>query len=168
MQGISHPGAHLKLGSRKIILANHSHPYSLLLIGVLERDLAIFLVFRCVKPSEWLRLLLHVAYLPLLLRAFLSGAPKLLPGIGVVAARRKQISALSLLSGRPQHPPQHPQAASLLTWLGSVATLLDRSILAASPLLPLPVYAMLTSGSFGLGNSLKLQKLLEVGDSASG
>eukprot|EP00439_Symbiodinium_sp_Y106_P019882 s3463_g2.t1 len=82
-------------------------------------------------------LLLHVAYLPLLLRAFLSGAPKLLPGIGMVAA-------------------------SLLTWLGSVATLLDRSILAASPLLPLPVYAMLTSCSFGLGNSLKLQKLLEA------
>jgi len=82
-------------------------------------------------------LLLHVAYLPLLLRAFLSGAPKLLPGIGVVAA-------------------------SLLTWLGSVATLLDRSILTASPLLPLPVYAMLTSCSFGLGNSLKLQKLLEA------
>ncbi|CAE7409069.1 Slc27a4 [Symbiodinium natans] len=82
-------------------------------------------------------LLLHVAYLPLLLRAFFSGAPKLLPGIGVVAA-------------------------SLLTWLGSVSTLLDRKILQASPLLPLPVYALITSCSFGLGNSLKLQRLLEA------
>jgi len=82
-------------------------------------------------------LLLHVAYQPLLLRAVLSGAPTLLPGIGVVAA-------------------------SLLTWLGSLATLLDRGVLLASPFAPLPVYAMLTSCSFGLGNSLKLQRLLEA------
>ncbi|CAE7714065.1 Slc27a4 [Symbiodinium pilosum] len=82
-------------------------------------------------------LLLHVAYLPLLLRALLSGAPKLLPGIGVLAA-------------------------ALLTWTGSIATLLDRSLLQASPLLPMPVFAMLTSCSFGLGNSLKLQRLLEA------
>ncbi|CAJ1376184.1 unnamed protein product [Effrenium voratum] len=82
-------------------------------------------------------LLLHVAYDPLLLRAWRAGAEKLLPGIGVAAAM-------------------------LLTWLGTVATLLEHSVLSSSPLLPVPVYAMMTCCSFGLGNSVKLQRLLSA------
>lgn len=79
-------------------------------------------------------LLLHVSYDPLLLRAWRSGTEKLLPAIGV-------------------------SAAVLLTWLGSVATFLEHRLLSESPFLPVPVYAMMTTCSFGLGNGLKLYRL---------
>eukprot|EP00913_Durusdinium_trenchii_P004608 g4277.t1 len=89
------------------------------------------------QPSALLAsgLLLHVAYDPLLLRAWRAGTEKLLPAIGV-------------------------SAAMLLTWLGTVATSLEHQLLTQSPLLPVPVYAMMTTCSFGLGNGLKLYRLL--------
>ncbi|CAK9044385.1 unnamed protein product [Durusdinium trenchii] len=68
------------------------------------------------QPSALLAsgLLLHVAYDPLLLRAWRAGTEKLLPAIGV-------------------------SAAMLLTWLGTVATSLEHQLLTQSPLLPVPV-----------------------------
>lgn len=78
-------------------------------------------------------LLLHVAYDPLLFKAWRQATELLLPSIGV-------------------------SAAMLLTWTGSVATGLQHGLLAQAPL-PVPVMAMLTTCSFALGNGIKLRRM---------
>ena len=78
-------------------------------------------------------LLLHVAYDPLLYKAYRQAKEKLLPAIGV-------------------------SAAMLLTVTGSVATALEHGALQRS--LPVPVMAMLTTCSFALGNGIKLRRMV--------